>query len=217
MRPRRGLPTSARAFLAAWLIGLAVLPVLIRLDARIFSSAHHALWPSAITLLGLLTWLGYGAIDVGLFLALAAFAWWRADKTRTMPAVYGAIVVAASGLLDQVVKNLACRARPGSAGAGAFLAQFPCFAQGYALASFPSGHATTAFSAAVLLSLWYPRAAGPALGLAFVVALSRVVLGAHYPSDVLAGSLLGGGAAIAAYWLFPSLRGAGAVEEGEAA
>ena len=58
-------------------------------------------------------------------------------------------------------------------------------------ASFPSGHATTAFAAAGVVALLHPRLRTPALGLAALVALSRVYLGVHHPSDVLAGAALG--------------------------
>jgi undecaprenyl-diphosphatase len=99
--------------------------------------------------------------------------------------------VAVAGILDQVVKNLTCRARPSAEVAGAFLVDFPCFPAPYDLAAFPSGHATMAFALATLLSLWYPRWRGGFLAVAALVGWSRVVLGSHFPSDVLAGAVLG--------------------------
>jgi undecaprenyl-diphosphatase len=57
--------------------------------------------------------------------------------------------------------------------------------------SFPSGHSATAAAGAITLSTIYPTLA-PALILAgFLVALSRIYLGVHYPFDVLAGVLIG--------------------------
>ena len=66
-------------------------------------------------------------------------------------------------------------------------------------ASFPSGHASTAFAAAVALSILVPKWRRPALALAAIVAFSRIYLGVHFTFDVLAGALLGTliGAAIA--------------------
>jgi membrane-associated phospholipid phosphatase len=58
-------------------------------------------------------------------------------------------------------------------------------------ASFPSGHAATAFAAAVAVGMLYPRFRTPLLALAATVALSRVYLGVHFATDVLVGSLLG--------------------------
>ena len=57
--------------------------------------------------------------------------------------------------------------------------------------SFPSGHTITAFAVAVSLSMFYP---GLAIGLLFCavsVALSRILLGMHFLSDVLAGAAIG--------------------------
>jgi undecaprenyl-diphosphatase len=57
--------------------------------------------------------------------------------------------------------------------------------------SFPSGHSATAAAGAITLSAIYPTFA-PALILSgFLVALSRIYLGVHYPFDVLAGVLIG--------------------------
>ena len=52
----------------------------------------------------------------------------------------------------------------------------------------------------------YPRVRLPLLGLAALVALSRVYLGMHYWSDVLAGSLLGVAIGLAAVWLVRRVR-----------
>ena len=57
--------------------------------------------------------------------------------------------------------------------------------------SFPSGHATTAFALAAVVGFLSERWFYPALVFAGVVALSRVTGGVHYPSDVLAGAIVG--------------------------
>jgi membrane-associated phospholipid phosphatase len=63
--------------------------------------------------------------------------------------------------------------------------------------SFPSGHTSAAFSVATSLSISYPRwyVILPAYLWAGSVAYSRMHLGVHYPSDVLAGSIVGAGSA----------------------
>ena len=63
--------------------------------------------------------------------------------------------------------------------------------------SFPSDHATAAFAIAGALSLRYRRWAPLLMGSAIALAFARVLLGVHYPSDVIAGAALGLAAALA--------------------
>ena len=64
--------------------------------------------------------------------------------------------------------------------------------------SFPSGHTLHAVSFTLIAVYDYPSLAWLLLPFALLVALSRVVLGLHYPSDVLAGALLGASLALLA-------------------
>jgi undecaprenyl-diphosphatase len=57
--------------------------------------------------------------------------------------------------------------------------------------SFPSGHTTAIFSTAIPFVIAFPVLAFVLLPLAFIVAISRMYVGLHYPSDVLAGGLIG--------------------------
>jgi membrane-associated phospholipid phosphatase len=69
--------------------------------------------------------------------------------------------------------------------------------------SFPSGHATLAFSVATSLSLQYKKwyVVIPAYAWASSVAYSRMYLGRHYPTDVLAGAVVGIGSGYLSHWL----------------
>src|SRR5262245_49911001 len=58
-------------------------------------------------------------------------------------------------------------------------------------ASFPSGHSAASFAAATALASFYPAVAPLAYALAAGVALSRVHLGHHFPSDVAVGAAIG--------------------------
>lgn len=62
--------------------------------------------------------------------------------------------------------------------------------------SFPSGHSCAAFAAAITLSPVWPADASWLMGLAILVGISRIYLGVHYPSDVLAGYFI----AVGVYW-----------------
>ncbi len=74
--------------------------------------------------------------------------------------------------------------------------------------SFPSGHATAAFALATALSLRWPRASGVWFGMATLVALSRVALGLHWPTDTIAGAVIGIGTILSLAWVERLLFGA---------
>jgi membrane-associated phospholipid phosphatase len=98
------------------------------------------------------------------------------------------VAIALPGLVVTVVKRLIGRVRPSVVGPFAYVP----FSWRPDYASMPSGHATTAFAVAVALGALWPRAR-PLLWLyAIVIAASRVIIAAHYPSDVIAGACVGG-------------------------
>jgi undecaprenyl-diphosphatase len=104
-------------------------------------------------------------------------------RRRALPltALTVAVAFGLSSLASTTIKALVDRQRP----SGDHVIDLPTSA------SFPSGHATTAFAAAVALSLLVPRWRWPALALAALVAYSRVYLGVHYVTDIVAGAMLG--------------------------
>ena len=67
--------------------------------------------------------------------------------------------------------------------------------------SFPSGHASRGFAAALFLSYRFRRWTVPLYGYAILIGVSRIYVGAHYPSDVLGGAILGSLVALLVIWL----------------
>lgn len=68
--------------------------------------------------------------------------------------------------------------------------------------SFPSGHTITAFAVAVSLGAFYPIAMAFLLFCAFSIAISRILLGMHFLSDVAVGAIIGTGLALTSHSLF---------------
>lgn len=72
--------------------------------------------------------------------------------------------------------------------------------------SFPSGHTSALFAAAVALVLFYKVKGLPALAVAFLVALSRIYLCMHYPTDVLGGIVIGSLCGVAGFYLVKGIE-----------
>jgi undecaprenyl-diphosphatase len=98
--------------------------------------------------------------------------------------------IALPSLFVTIVKRMIGRARPNVGGSlDPFL--FSPFKWVPAYAGMPSGHATTAFAVLVAVGTLWPRARTALLIYAVLIAISRVVVTAHYPTDVFAGALVG--------------------------
>ena len=113
------------------------------------------------------------------------------DAVRAMAAAYVFLAVAVSGIIANLAKHTLGRARPKLYGeTGSFGFDFWSWDSDWA--SLPSGHATTGMALGVSLALLFPRLSWVFLCLGFWIAASRPLVGVHYPSDMLAGCLLGG-------------------------
>lgn len=104
---------------------------------------------------------------------------------------YLLVTVALSGLLANLLKRMIGRARPehfdqwGTFG-------FSPFAGDASFESFPSGHATTIGAVFVAFALFFPRYGALLIAGGLWLGMTRIMVGAHYPSDVIAGLALGG-------------------------
>lgn len=105
-------------------------------------------------------------------------------------AAYIFVTVALSGLAANLAKRLIGRVRPPSqADWGAF--GFSPFHGSYHFESFPSGHATTIGALMMAIALMAPAYRVHCLVLGLWLGFSRVIIGVHYPSDVMAGLVFG--------------------------
>ena len=100
------------------------------------------------------------------------------------------IGVGLPGLISSIAKRLIGRARP-----VVFETDGPFSLHGFVndwrFESFPSGHSTTSFAFAMVIGFLRPSWFWPAIFIAALVGISRVVIGMHYPTDVIAGAVLG--------------------------
>ena len=132
--------------------------------------------------------LGSGAVLAGISGALLAIGLVSKQPQFRRAGLESLIAHAAVALTTQALKHLIGRPRPRMTHGGGF--QFgPSWDTG--LDSFPSGHAAASFAVAAVLARRFPRAGWFLYGAASVVALSRVMRGSHFPTDVLAGVGLG--------------------------
>ena len=201
--PRIGLSGAWEAIALALLVAGLVAAAMILVDPLIPGlRLHLPRW--LVELADRLTDLGLGTVilwPLGLALLYVLALQPRLDAfgrrvAASLVARLGFLFmsIATVGLSVAIAKHLLGRARPQAAfflpGPHAQLT-FDWLAWKSNFASFPSGHSTTVFATAIAFAALYPRARGWLVALAAVVASTRVVLGSHYPSDVIAGAALG--------------------------
>lgn len=141
---------------------------------------------------------GWYIVPAVIVIAIIGLLDWHALRhatRRTLLTAYGQAAfilasVAVPGITVNIIKQFVGRARPGMVDEAGIYGFSP-FQFEHAYQSFPSGHATTAGSLAVILMLWHPRARMPLFLAMVMLACGRIPAGAHYPSDVVAGFSLG--------------------------
>jgi undecaprenyl-diphosphatase len=131
-----------------------------------------------------------------LFLALAALPRMLTPMSQQVLAAvmvrvgFLFVAIGAPSLFASIIKRFIGRARPGVGGSlNPYL--FDPFHWTAAYAGSPSGHATTAFAVLAAFGSLWPRARTAFLIYALLIAASRMVVTAHYPTDVAAGALVG--------------------------
>lgn len=164
----------------------ADISILLYIQEHIRKEWMNGFW-RAITFLG----------DGGWFWILLAVVLLIMKKTRKAGAS-AAIALAIGALITNVcLKNMVARVRPYDT----YSALIPIVKRPIDW-SFPSGHTCASFASAFVYFRLLPKKYGiPALVLACMIAFSRLYLGVHYPTDVLAGFLIGLLASVLAVWM----------------
>jgi undecaprenyl-diphosphatase len=136
-----------------------------------------------ITQLHKLPWFQYAVVP-------ALLAWlvyiYRGQAWKPLLALTLTVVISDS-LAYRVIKSLFFRQRPFQNDELDWLRHV---GQAHG-SSFPSNHAANVFAGALVLAWYFPRARYFFYTLATLIALSRVALGVHYPSDAISGAMLG--------------------------
>lgn len=121
---------------------------------------------------------------------------WTNDKWRQRLLAAGQKFVfffaatSSAGIVTDIIKPLFGRARPKILFSEDFYGFHP-ITFGFDWNSLPSGHTTTAVSAAAAMIVLFPRLRLPMLTFAFMIGLSRIMVNAHFLSDVLCGAFIG--------------------------
>lgn len=161
----------------------AVLERWIALDQRWLLRLYRmGEWPALGTACRIASRLGDGVLWYALMLSLpwwAGAAGWRCAQQMVLAALValGCYLV----LKHNTARSRPCHRHP----------EFPARCRVLDRFSFPSGHTMHAVSFTFVLSQHFPTLAATVMPVTLLIALSRVVLGLHYPSDVLGGAVLG--------------------------
>ncbi len=156
----------------------------LQLDGNILLWIQEHVRQDALTpVIKFITHLG----DSGWFWITLAVVLLILKKTRKIGLLTGCSLLVSFLINNVFLKNVVARTRPYEVveGLHRMIEAQPDF-------SFPSGHTASSFAAAVVIFILCPKKAGvPVLVLAFLITLSRLYVGVHYPTDVLAGMITG--------------------------
>ncbi|MFH1548409.1 MAG: phosphatase PAP2 family protein [Candidatus Omnitrophota bacterium] len=158
---------------------------LIALDKKIFIFIQESMHTGFFDFwMPIITDFDYWKIPIVLF--LLALAIWGGKKGRIVAGLVLIVFILANQISSEVIKPIFSRARPYM-----FFSHISPLVESSPRYSFPSTHASNIFATMLLLSFYYRRFLLLNLFIAFMVSFSRVYVGVHYPSDIVAGAILG--------------------------
>lgn len=169
----------------------ATLRELLRWDRALCVQLNGALrYEPLLRAFRALSWLGNGIFWYALMLALLLLH----KGEAVLPVLHMAFVGAVCTASYKMLKRGTLRPRPYQAmrGIAAGAPVLDAF-------SFPSGHTLHAVAFTLVACYYYPDLAAILVPFTLLTAASRVVLGLHYPSDVLAGAAIGAAVALASF------------------
>ena len=212
-KPKFAPLTRRLQLVTAAFAALAVLGLLLALvygDSGSVALVHRAAWTQEHYAF-LRAFTNYGLYPFYiLFLALLAWGWVRhAPGLKLLAQGYLLAQLLGSVLIVRILKMTLGRARPDATPLPDFASEWAGFSWDAAHHSFPSGHTadivvSTLFAALLLRNPW---AVAVCLVWAGALAMSRLALAKHYPSDALAGAVIAVTASlvILQYWVLPRL------------
>lgn len=169
----------------------------IRILKWVHEVFHDQMWLNYI--MKYFTYIG----EFGIGAIICAIVLFVFKKTRWAGVAVGIALVLDVLIVNVILKLSVNRARPWQSYPGLGFQEFhkSISVREPSDSSFPSGHTAALFAAAVALVMYYKVKGLPALGVALLVALSRIYLCMHYPSDVLGGMAIGSVCGVAGYFL----------------
>lgn len=217
--PRRSKPQFAPleqrlrfvALAFAVLVAVGLLLAVLYGDAGSVTLVHRAAWTQEHYAF-VRTFTKYGLyLFYVLFLALYAWAVYRREAgLKLVVHAYLLVQLLVSGLLVRILKMTLGRARPDFTPLADFGSNWMGFTWQAAYHSFPSGHTADIVTSAVFAALVIrnPWLAALCIFWAGALALSRLALAKHYPSDALVGAVIALAASLLVwhYWLQPRLK-----------
>ncbi|MBX3302754.1 MAG: phosphatase PAP2 family protein [Nitrospira sp.] len=133
-------------------------------------------------------WIGQGWRLASLSILLLALAWAFEKRVLKLAAIQSLLAHGIAAVVANVLKHLVGRPRPKFVHSGDWQMAISWIS---GLDSFPSGHSTASFAVATVLTKRFPAWGPLCIGLAAFVALSRVLRGSHFPTDVVGGAVVG--------------------------